>query len=146
MKRTTELWRPAPGYPELLVSSWGRVLRLPHEGDMPNGGKRIYSTKALRGTWERQGGIGRYHLEYRGRTLKIARLVCEAWHGPPPPGKPYCLHRDENARNNRQSNLYWGTQKENLNAPGFLTYCRDRKGDRSPRTIHAARLGAQVPP
>ena len=42
------------------------------------------------------------------------------------------MHLDENAVNNRASNLRWGTQKENLNAPGFLTYCRSRTGEDSP--------------
>jgi HNH endonuclease len=42
------------------------------------------------------------------------------------------VHLDENAANNRASNLRWGTQKENLNAEGFLAYCRGRTGDRSP--------------
>ena len=39
------------------------------------------------------------------------------------------MHLDENAANNRASNLRWGTQKENLNAPGFLDYCRTRTGE-----------------
>jgi hypothetical protein len=42
------------------------------------------------------------------------------------------MHLDENAANNRADNLRWGTQKENLNAPGFLNYCRSRTGDDSP--------------
>ena len=65
------------------------------------------------------------------RTLKVAQMVCEAFHGPMPEGKPYVLHRDEDARNNRPDNLYWGTQKENLNAPGFITYCKSRVGENS---------------
>ena len=46
--------------------------------------------------------------------------------------KPCVLHKDENSRNNRPENLMWGTQKENLNAPGFLKYCRGRTGDNNP--------------
>ncbi len=42
------------------------------------------------------------------------------------------MHLDENAANNGADNLAWGTQKENLNAPGFLTYCRSRTGEDSP--------------
>jgi hypothetical protein len=61
-------------------------------------------------------------------------MVCEAFHGTPPEGKNYCLHIDENSRNNRPENLKWGTQKENLNAPGFLAYCRGRVGENSPYT------------
>jgi HNH endonuclease len=42
------------------------------------------------------------------------------------------MHLDENAANNRASNLQWGTQKENLNADGFTAYCRSRTGDNNP--------------
>jgi hypothetical protein len=45
---------------------------------------------------------------------------------------------DEDALNNRPSNLRWGTQKENLNMPGFIEYCRARKGENSPRAKHKA--------
>ena len=42
------------------------------------------------------------------------------------------MHLDENARNNKPENLRWGTQKENLNAPGFIAYCKSRTGDNNP--------------
>lgn len=75
----------------------------------------------------------RYIYPRRGkRTLKVARLVCEAFHGAPQQSDSVCMHRDENSRNNRPENLAWGTQKENLNAPGFLQYCRGRTGENSP--------------
>jgi hypothetical protein len=45
------------------------------------------------------------------------------------------MHLDENAANNRADNLAWGTQRENLNAPGFLEYCRGRTGDRHPVAV-----------
>jgi hypothetical protein len=57
--------------------------------------------------------------------------VCEAFHGEPEKGQ-VCMHLDEDARNNRPENLAWGSQKENLNAPKFLEYCKGRVGDKSP--------------
>lgn len=36
------------------------------------------------------------------------------------------LHLDENGLNNKPENLRWGTQKESLNAPGFIEYCKSR--------------------
>jgi hypothetical protein len=42
------------------------------------------------------------------------------------------MHLDEDSRNNKPENLAWGTQKENLNAPGFVDYCRSRVGDANP--------------
>lgn len=95
---------------------------------MPYGGTRVYGGKPWTGSW----AATRYTMRYRGKNYTIARLVCEAFHGPAPADKPYCLHIDENARNSRPDNLKWGTQKENLNAPGFLDYCRSRRGESSP--------------
>lgn len=69
---------------------------------------------------------------YRGKNYKIHRLVCEAFHGPAPEGKPYVLHADEDATNNRLENISWGSQKENLNASGFIEYCKSRTGDNNP--------------
>lgn len=74
----------------------------------------------------------RYTVYFRGKNYKVARLVCEAFKGPAPPDRRVCMHLDENSRNNKPENLAWGTQKENLNAPGFLSYCRGRTGENNP--------------
>lgn len=68
------------------------------------------------------------------------QLVCEAFHGPKPFPRAVVIHADENALNNAPENLRWGTQKENLNAPGFKEYCRQRRGEFSPRSIWKANL------
>jgi hypothetical protein len=68
----------------------------------------------------------------RGKTYKVARLVCEAFNGPSSEEKNVCMHLDENSGNNSLDNLAWGTQKENLNAPGFIAYCHTRTGEDSP--------------
>lgn len=103
-------------------------MRLPCRLPLPKGGTRVYGGMPISGTWDGE----RYILQFRQHTHKVARLICEAFHGPAPAEKPNCLHGDENARNNRPDNLSWGTQKENLNAPGFLAYCRGRTGENSP--------------
>jgi hypothetical protein len=92
----------------------------------------MYGGKPRRGSWAKDQGRYIIQIKGKGLTLKVARLVCEAFHGLAPAGKPYVLHADEDARNNRPDNLSWGTQKENLNAPGFLAYCRSRIGEDSP--------------
>lgn len=74
------------------------------------------------GVWEPKQR--RYTIIYKGKTYRVAKLICEAFHGPS--NGLYCLHIDENSRNNMPSNLKWGTQKENLNAPGFIEYCKRR--------------------
>lgn len=95
---------------------------------MPTGGTRVYGGTPTRGQWDGH----RYIYVLKGKSYKVARLVCEAFHGPATAGARYCLHRDENSRNNAADNLKWGTQKENLNMPGFLAYCRSRTGENSP--------------
>lgn len=84
------------------------------------------------GVWNKQDA--RFIIQIDGHSYKIAQLACEAFHGPAPFDGAVVMHVDENAANNRASNLQWGTQKENLNAPGFLQYCRSRTGENSPTT------------
>lgn len=122
MSDTPETWRAIPSLPDYIASSHGRVMRLPWGGRMPYGGMKPYGGTPTLGAWSEVDQ--RYVLQYRGKTYRLARLICEAFHGTAPLAKPVCMHLDENSRNNRPENLAWGTQKENLNAPGFLAYCR----------------------
>lgn len=90
---------------------------------------RSYGGEPTYGQWDGS----RFIYSRRGhKTLRVARLICEAFNGPAPEGRPVCMHLDENSRNNRPENLAWGTQKENLNAPGFIVYCKSRTGENSP--------------
>lgn len=82
---------------------------------MPHGAKRTYGGHAWMGCWDG----GRFILQYRGKTYKVHRLVCEAFHGPAPFEGAVVMHLDEDARNNRPENLAWGSQRENLSAPGY---------------------------
>jgi len=95
---------------------------------MPYGGVRKYEGRPRYGDWDG----ARYIWVFRGKTYRVARLVCEAFNGPPPEGRNVCMHLDENSRNNRPGNLEWGTQKENLNFPGFIAYCKGRTGLKNP--------------
>jgi hypothetical protein len=94
-------------------------------GQRPCGGAPTF------GVWSKTDA--RFIIRVCGRTYKVARLVAEAFSGPPPFDGAVVMHLDENAANNRASNLRWGTQKENLNAPGFLEYCRSRTGENHPK-------------
>jgi len=123
-----EIWRIVPSVPGLLASSRGRVMVIPRLGEMPKGGQRQYGGYARRGSWDGD----RYVFLWAGKTRRVARLVCEAFHGAPPFDGAVCMHMDENARNNAPENLKWGTQKENMNAPGFIEYCRSRTGENNP--------------
>jgi hypothetical protein len=122
-----EIWRLVPSVPGLLASSRGRIMITPKMGTGQNATKQ-YGGYARAGSWDG----ARFIFQWEGKTYKVARLVCEAFNGPAPEGKNVCMHLDENSRNNVPTNLKWGTQKENLNAPGFLRYCRGRTGENSP--------------
>lgn len=116
-------WAEVPSYPGIMVSSNGEVMVEPHGQGLRYGGK------VTRGQWDGK----RYIYARRGyKTAKVHRLVCEAFNGQPQDGQ-VCMHLNEDASDNRPENLAWGTQKENLNAPGFIAYCQSRTGDKHPR-------------
>ena len=127
--------RPVPAIVGALAREDGMIKLPAAQATMPNGGVRGYSTKWRRGIKGRASKTARherYTLFYRGRNYKVHRLVCEAFYGPPPFPKAVVLHLDENALNNAKDNLRWGTQKENLNMPNFISYCKSRTGENNP--------------
>lgn len=124
---TKEFWRCVPSLPGLLASTEGRLMVSPYFSRLPNGGFRQYGGEPTNGQWD---GCRFIHV-FKEKTYKAHRLICEAFNGPPQPGM-VCMHLDENAANNKPVNLAWGTQKENLNAPGFIRYCMSRTGENSP--------------
>jgi hypothetical protein len=140
----TEIWRPVPSEPGIHASSWGRVLQAPVYAPLPKGGYRLYTPAP------RYGQVSRSHKnaahEYRHimvrrhghgprqQPRKVHQLVCEAFHGPKPFDGAVVIHLDENALNNRPENLRWGTQKENLNAPGYISKITGRKLPRKTAT------------
>jgi hypothetical protein len=132
----TEEWKPVPSKPGLTASSWGRVKLPDGAAPLPNGGTRTYNPKPTFGTKTKASKTARH--EYMGMynkrygNMKIHRLVCEAFHGPAPFDRAVVLHLDENALNNRPENLRWGTQKENMNMPKFIDYCKARMGGHNP--------------
>lgn len=124
---TKEIWRCVPSVPGLLASSEGRLMVIPYRAGLPNGGDRSYGGEPTKGQWDGK----RFLYIRKGRTMKAHRLICEAFHGPAEEDQ-VCMHLDEDSSNNRPSNLAWGTQKENLNAPGFIAYCKQRTGEDNP--------------
>jgi HNH endonuclease len=138
MSFDTEEWRDIPSIPEYLASSHGRVMRVPFEAPMPYGGWRIYGGKPTKGAVHPKNSM-RPLIVFKNRSYRVAHLVCEAFHGPRPSPRAVVMHKDDNPQNNRADNLKWGTQKENLNAPAFIAYCRSRVGENHPRVKDRAR-------
>lgn len=126
-----ERWRYCASVPEYIVSSDGRLMKLPFVGSMPYGGTRHYESTPIRGVVHEHNGQ-RPTIHYNGKNYRVSRLVCEAFHGPAPFPKAIVMHIDDNPENNRADNLKWGTQKENLNSESFIAYCRSRTGENSP--------------
>jgi hypothetical protein len=56
---------------------------------------------------------GYLFVQKKGKCWYLHRLVALAWI-PNPNNYPIVCHKDNNPRNNRVSNLYWGTQKMNI--------------------------------
>lgn len=131
-----EHWKPVPSKPGLMASSLGRVKLPDGVAPLPNGGIRKYEPKPTYGVKTKASKTARH--EYMGLynkrygNMKIHRVVCEAFHGPSPFERAVVIHIDEDALNNKPENLKWGTQKENLNMPKFIEYCKSRTGVNSP--------------
>lgn len=95
----TEEWRKVEGF-EYEVSNLGRVRRIPQPLKHQIG----------------SNGYPMVHLMLNGAVGKrktIHRLVCEAFHGPPPTPKSQVRHKDGDRVNNSSENLLWGTSLEN---------------------------------
>lgn len=93
------VWLPVPGFPDYWVSSDGQVSR--------RGGPKL---GCLRQGIHEKGY--RYVLlrKDRDRTktkLYVHRLVCEVFHGSPPPGAHHAHHINELRDDNRWDNLSW---------------------------------------
>ena len=117
-----EIWKPVPSIDGLEASSHGRVRCIRYAQIMPHGGHRIRSFGPSAGCVS-YGAKGSMHkrmiFRFRGKTYKVHRAVCEAFHGVALFDRAVVMHVDENSFNNNPENLRWGTQKENLNAPLF---------------------------
>lgn len=141
-----EIWKPIPSIPGALASSIGRVWLPPkrQKAEVPGGGKRTYKTAPTFGSEEKtstgRNESGRRMIIRRlGKTYKVHRLVCEAFHGPAPTTKHIVLHLNEEPTDNRAENLRWGTRKENQNFPKVKAAFKARTGENSPWAIHQRR-------
>jgi hypothetical protein len=100
-------WVQIPGFPDYWVGSNGQIMSC-----------RTKRPRILKG-WA--GGRRRDRFTVPLRNVKgappsmrtVHRIVCEAFHGPPPPDKNMACHIDGNALNNSANNLYWGDAYDN---------------------------------
>lgn len=97
-----EEWRPVLSHPGWEASSLGRVRSWRRSRGTP---KMIGSFNATHGYFTVCDG---------GVTLKVHRLVCETFNGPPAEGQNVCRHLNDVKTDNRPENLAWGTDADNV--------------------------------
>lgn len=114
----TEIWKPVVGYEGLYeVSDQGRVRSLPRVVENKGRWKRCKSRVHGRMLDPTQDDSGRLSVmlsrDGKARRYKVHRIVLNTFVGPRPPGME-CRHfPDRDQKNNRLTNLSWGTHIEN---------------------------------
>lgn len=118
---TDETWREVPGYDGAYeVSDEGRVRSVDrvvqHTRRCQYSGKVLTYPRMRRGVLLRPFTTPAGHLQVmlgRGKHMLVHVAVLLAFVGPRPKGLE-CCHRDDDPKNNRPRNLYWGTRSQNL--------------------------------
>ena len=103
MNYTNEVWKAIPGYEGLyMVSDHGRVKSL------------LFGQEKILKQQDNGKGYLRVKLskEKKASTLRVHRLVLTAFVGPCPEGME-TLHGKGGTKDNRLSNLRWGTKLQN---------------------------------
>lgn len=142
-----EIWKESNTKFGVMVSSYGRVKMPVSQSNTPNGGTRLYPTIPRYGSVGRskKGASHTYMTTHHKKLghMKVHQLVCSTFHGLKPTPTSVVIHIDEDGCNNNAANLRWGTQKENMNMPKFLEYCRSRTGVNSPTSKSRAKAKRQ---
>lgn len=136
-----EEWRPVVEWEGLYeVSSLGRVRsvdRVLQDGRKWRG-RILSSPKGRSGYPEVSLLVG----VRKTRRVQVHRIVCRAFHGEPSEDRPFALHRDDVGTNNKASNLYWGSPRDNQldrvrngNHYTSMTHCR-RGHELSPDNVY----------
>lgn len=111
-----EEWKAVPGYEGYYeVSDLGRFRSVPREVASKNGSVAKKRGRIMAPYRSKKTGYYQARLAKEGvsKTLLLHRLICEAFHGPPPANKPQVAHADGARDNNRADNLRWASAKEN---------------------------------
>lgn len=107
---TNEEWRVIADFPRYRVSSLGHVQRFKPDAH----GHRV-TGKDLKPCTAKGKAYQFVTLCHDGvkKQMRVNRLVCEAFHGPPPTPAHHAAHNDGDSSNNRAGNLRWATGMEN---------------------------------
>jgi hypothetical protein len=109
-----EVWKKSPSVEGLEGSRLGRIMVTPYFREMPYGGLRRYGGHPWYGNIARDVSRPRRTFRFRGKTYKVHRLICEAFHGPEPFENADVIHRNGDTLDNVESNVRWATRAEIL--------------------------------
>lgn len=106
-----EIWKPVPYKPyesKYSISNLGRVRPTIISKYSKNKAEFLTPVPSPRGYLF-------VSLYANGKQYSgfLHRMVALAFHGEPPKGKPYALHKNDRQTDNRASNLYWGAESDN---------------------------------
>jgi len=123
--RAKKVWRTCEGFSNYEVSNFGDVRRSIHKNPKGGGWRQKRPGDELKVCF---GKLYPYvHIVNDDGVLKtkrVSNLVCTAPFGHPPLDKPNALHKNDNPGDNHSSNLYWGTQKQNIDDAKANGYCQ----------------------
>ena len=138
-------WRPVPGYSEIEVSNDLQFRTIERTKAYERYGKvsiRKYPSKTLKVQFLHRDGYATVFVSQVRMPVGCHVLVCLAWHGLPPEGKPLALHRDGDPTNYDPGNLYWGDHKDN--AEDARLHGTLATGDRHGSKTHPHRFAGPV--
>lgn len=94
---------------------------------LPPAGRRF---KTFHWTFGSSGTYGYKVIHSCGTTYRIHRIICRAFHGLPPEGKPEVDHINRCPSDNRPENLRWVNRKENNDNRDYVDESIERFGTR----------------
>lgn len=110
-----EKWVAVPGFDDYQASSLGRIRSLDGVRKNQAGGVRKWRGKILKLSVNSTDRLTvTLYRDGKPSRRAVHRIICSAFNGPPPPDKPWALHRNGDHRDNRPENLYWGDAQDNV--------------------------------
>lgn len=109
-----EAWKPVRGFEGFYsISSLGNMRSEPRTIVHRNGITQRLKGRILKRIYNKGYPMSNLHMEGKSVIKYYHVAVCEAFQDPPPDGKPWVLHWDDDPENCRKENLRWGNADEN---------------------------------